>query len=294
MGKLTDRSFAPYVNLNTLIHIVNTGDTIQSMDGSSYKAPLSDLSPLFGGTSVTGLTFDNFTYDLSVQLSNNTSYTQNLSILASDIKVTGGTFNPNTGEILFENNSGGTFIVSGITFNFTGNTSASCITDLWISNLHGCSPITIHDGIQANGSSINNALSIAFGDNANASSSEVVNVPTSITIISACTFTVSDPNYSSPAIILNGDVSSEWAGYIYGFGSTFLVSGSSGTEILNNLSSVFDVYYDGATSTYIVDPGLVGSGYTLISGDTFYNVPTTFQRPSFAFGNNVTDRKSVV
>jgi hypothetical protein len=49
MGKLTDRSLAPYVNLNSLIHVVNTGDFSQSPDGSSYKAPLSLLSPLFSG-----------------------------------------------------------------------------------------------------------------------------------------------------------------------------------------------------------------------------------------------------
>lgn len=49
--KLTTIDNAPYVNLNSLIHIVNTGDTTQSPDGSSYKAPLSDLSPLFNGGS---------------------------------------------------------------------------------------------------------------------------------------------------------------------------------------------------------------------------------------------------
>jgi hypothetical protein len=48
MGKLTDRDFAPSVDLNTLIHIVNTGDTTQSMSGSSYKATLEDLVPIFG------------------------------------------------------------------------------------------------------------------------------------------------------------------------------------------------------------------------------------------------------
>jgi len=35
---------------------------------------------------------------------------------------------------------------SGTTF--TGNTSGTCITDLYITNLHGCSPITVHDSIQ--------------------------------------------------------------------------------------------------------------------------------------------------
>jgi hypothetical protein len=36
-------------------------------------------------------------------------------------------------------------VVSGGTF--TGNTSGSCITDLYISNLYGCSPITVHDDL---------------------------------------------------------------------------------------------------------------------------------------------------
>jgi hypothetical protein len=34
--------------------------------------------------------------------------------------------------------------------SFTGNTSGDCITDLYISNLYGCSPITLHDDIIPN------------------------------------------------------------------------------------------------------------------------------------------------
>jgi len=171
---------------------------------------------------------------------------------------------------------------------FTGNTSASCISDIHVSNLHGCSPITIHNGLQSIGSSINDAFSIAFGNNAIASGSEVVNIPIPITVVSACTFTSSDPNYASPAIILNGDVTLEWFDYVYVSGITFSVSGSSGTEILNNGGSIIDIYYDGVSSTYIVDPALTGSGYTLVSGGTVYFIPTLFQRPSFAFGDGVT------
>ena len=47
--KLTSIDLAPYVNLNSLIHIVNTADTTQSPDGSSYKVPLSDLTTIFNG-----------------------------------------------------------------------------------------------------------------------------------------------------------------------------------------------------------------------------------------------------
>ena len=110
-------------------------------------------------------------------------FSTDLSYLANmDITVTGGTYNPSTGTVTFYNNSGGTFQVSGfltgytnyyttgVTLNnttlefdrtdlsnaysvdlssliFTGNTSGNCITDLHVSNLYGCSHITIHDNL---------------------------------------------------------------------------------------------------------------------------------------------------
>jgi len=58
--------------------------------------------------------------------------------------VTGGTL---TGtDLTLDWNTGGsanTIDLSGL--KFTGNTSGDCITDLYISNLYGCSPITVHD-----------------------------------------------------------------------------------------------------------------------------------------------------
>ncbi len=49
---------------------------------------------------------------------------------------------------------------------FTGNTSASCITDLYVSNVYGCSPITVHDTITYDGSIIDTEAtnSFIFGD----------------------------------------------------------------------------------------------------------------------------------
>jgi hypothetical protein len=52
---------------------------------------------------------------------------------------------------------------------FTGNTPATCITDLYISNLHGCSPITIHNSIQYNNSLATGTLSHAEGGQTTAS-----------------------------------------------------------------------------------------------------------------------------
>lgn len=52
--KLTDRTLATGVTLNDLFHIVITGDTTQSSDGSSYKATIQQLATaISGGTSGT-------------------------------------------------------------------------------------------------------------------------------------------------------------------------------------------------------------------------------------------------
>jgi len=67
----------------------------------------------------------------------------------TDLSVTGQTIN-------------GDLNVSG-TITFTGNTSASPISELHVCNLVGCSPITFFDSIQSNGSSANQLFSIAFG-----------------------------------------------------------------------------------------------------------------------------------
>ena len=57
-----------------------------------------------------------------------------------------------------------TAYVNGFGGAFTGNTSASCITELWVSNIHGCSPIIIHNSIKHNSSTVSNDTSFAFGD----------------------------------------------------------------------------------------------------------------------------------
>lgn len=58
MAKLTDLTIATAVTLDSLIHIVNTGDTTQSAFGSSYKTNLSQLVPLFSGSPSGGVSID--------------------------------------------------------------------------------------------------------------------------------------------------------------------------------------------------------------------------------------------
>lgn len=83
MARLTDRTLASptAITPTTLIHIVYTGDPSQNPDGSSYKAELGQLIPIFSGNT------------------------------------------------------------------FTGNTSATCINELYVSDIYGCTGTTFHNQV---------------------------------------------------------------------------------------------------------------------------------------------------
>jgi hypothetical protein len=70
-------------------------------------------------TYVSGMTYNNGTYDLTVSLNDGSSYTQSLAGLASDVFVLSGVYQSTTGVVEFTNNSGGTFDVSGFTTGMT-------------------------------------------------------------------------------------------------------------------------------------------------------------------------------
>ncbi|MDB0059552.1 hypothetical protein N9F18_00185 [bacterium] len=124
--KLTDRQLASGVTLTDLVHIVITGDTSQSSVGSSYKATIQQISDVIGGG---GGTF------------------------------TGGTV---TGPTIFTNGLSANTISATTYLNlptFTGNTSGDCITDLYVTNLYGCSPLHIEP------SGLNNVYLVENGGN---------------------------------------------------------------------------------------------------------------------------------
>lgn len=77
-----------------------------------------------------------------------------------------GTIGANSPIINLGLDSGGN-VVTGTTGSgaFTGNTSGDCITDLWVTNIHGCSPITLWDSLQSIGSSATGTTSFALGVN---------------------------------------------------------------------------------------------------------------------------------
>ena len=91
-----------------------------------------------------------------------------------DFAISGGTLNLDTigsgSPIINLGLDSSGFVVTGTTsIPFTGNTSGDCISDIYVSNLYGCSPITIHDSIQNLGSTASGVLSTAFGDRTTAS-----------------------------------------------------------------------------------------------------------------------------
>jgi len=197
---LTDRTLAQSsaITPTTLIHIVYTGDPSQNIAGSSYKAELQQLSSIFSGgtdTLVTGGTYSagtitftnssggtfpvtgltepftggtvsgatNFTNGLTANtISASTLFVNGVQI-TGDTFVTGGTYS--AGTITFTNNQNGQFPVTGITSSgttFTGG-SGNCIADLYVTNIHGCSPITIYNSIKSTGSTVSGLTSFSFG-----------------------------------------------------------------------------------------------------------------------------------
>jgi hypothetical protein len=97
--------------------------------GGSYDTSTREitLSANTGGTftisnldynGVTNLDFNVANYDLTIQRPSGND-TVSLSILATDMTVTGGTYNSSNGVVTFINNSGGTFEVSGFTSGYT-------------------------------------------------------------------------------------------------------------------------------------------------------------------------------
>jgi hypothetical protein len=109
-----------------------TGATDVFVTGGTTSRVLNNTTLLFknntGGTFtvtgitdvfVTGITINNATYDLTVGRNDGVNLTTNLGILSTDIKVTGGTYNINTGVVTFTNSTGGTFTVSGFTSGMT-------------------------------------------------------------------------------------------------------------------------------------------------------------------------------
>ena len=110
---------------NTFTILDNSGNTfnatINTVTGLTVNGTFSATTyqnlPL--GVYGTGLTFNTGNYDLTIDGGDGVLDTVSLSVLASDLTVTGGTYNPNNGIATFTNNTGGTFNVTGFLTGLT-------------------------------------------------------------------------------------------------------------------------------------------------------------------------------
>ncbi len=91
------------------------GTTAQYITGAGTLVTF----PTIVNTFVTGSTINNSTYDLTLTRNDGVTIVTNLGILATDVRVTGGTYNINTGIVTFTNSTGGTFNVTGFSSGMT-------------------------------------------------------------------------------------------------------------------------------------------------------------------------------
>ena len=108
-----------------------TGQTDNSITGGTFNnnTDTLTLNNSIGGTITitgftdyytTGFTFNPASYDLTIKRNDGLpDLSVNLSILSSDVTITGGTYNSSTGTATFTNNTGGTFNVTGFLTGFT-------------------------------------------------------------------------------------------------------------------------------------------------------------------------------
>ena len=217
-----------------------TSDTLfpVELSGYTYHIPYSG----FSDTYVTGFTYDD---------------ANTITLSQSNGQSSGVTLNTFTG-LTINGGLSATSISADTYYNlpsFTGNTSGDCITDLWVSNVYGCSPITIHDSVQSVGSTAFGILSTAFGNNTksigNYSHSEG-----QYTISGWKGFSVDD--VSNGIIYLNnsyGDVTSE-------FTSGVLITEGYGKINYQN------AIYTGSSTEIILYDRSIGGGFSYVSDET--------------------------
>jgi hypothetical protein len=97
---------------------VFSGNSIQFRNNSGSTFNVAGVRDTY----ITAFTFNTGSYDIAISDNSGNTITRSLSVLASDIQITGGTYSSSTGVITFENSSGGTFSVSGFAENYTNDT----------------------------------------------------------------------------------------------------------------------------------------------------------------------------
>jgi hypothetical protein len=149
--------------LPTVITIKNADWFALVQDGVTSKVTFDDLNKATGDEWITGGTYNAATG--CATFNSNSAHTFVVCGFLTgytDAYTTGATLNGTViefGSSLFGNNY---YSVDIGDLRFSGGTG-SCITNLYVTNIHGCSPITIHDNLQHISSTASGPLSIAWG-----------------------------------------------------------------------------------------------------------------------------------
>jgi hypothetical protein len=135
-------------------------DTNNYVTGGTYN-PSTDIISLFRNDNVTiditgvtdtfttGGTYNNGTSLITFVKNDNTSYSVDLSTIdVNDTFVTGSTLNGDA--LTIRRNDGVDIVVTGFSQTFTGNTNTTCIGDIYVSNIHSCSPLRINSNDEGN------------------------------------------------------------------------------------------------------------------------------------------------
>ncbi len=158
--------------------------------GVTSKLTLLKLQDYLDGndTFVTGVTYTQSASTLTLTRNDGVSLNTTIISGSGGETFTGGTV---SGATSFTNGLSGNSISATTYLNlptFTGNTSGSCINELWVSNISGCSPVTIGKtvfggNVEYSSSSANGDKSLSIGFETTAGIASIPNT----TVVSALT-----------------------------------------------------------------------------------------------------------
>lgn len=194
LNPLTGQELIPIFDKNT-----NTTERI-SIDTLASYIDISD-------DTITGGTYNNTTKTLTLEKNGGTE----INITGfTDFYTTGATLNGTTLEFN-RNDSSNAYSVDLSSLKFTGNTSGDCITDIYVSNIHSCSPLRINP---------NNEGDVYFGST-NSVAIDVVSGS-----ITANTLNINGVNITGDTYISNGTyISGGTIIFDYNTGGNFNVTG---------------------------------------------------------------------
>ena len=259
------------------------GLNIISQDGTNKD----DYIRLYAGKDANGTTSD-----IHIQGSGSTKGNVGINTESPDerlhiegsVKIVDGT-EQNGYVLTCDANGVGSWQVSSGGGTFTGNTSGTCITDLYVSNVYGCSPITVHDTITYDGSIIDSETtnSFIFGDSH---------------VLTASTGTHGTDFDSN--VILGGDSNritlfqTGENNTIIGGNTNEIGGGSrvSNTIILGSTNSFISGSLNGVSILGGDNNNILGGGYSAIIGGQNNTILTGVQRAVILGGQNITASKN--